>query len=71
MEGIVDRLVSEGHPIKKVEIWHNKDNEKMFEQMDVAEERCGGVPFFLNQHNGKTLCGEVSYEEMKTWAEGK
>lgn len=71
MEKIVDRLVSEGHDIEKVEVWHNKDNENLFEKMDVGEDNCGGVPFFINQKNKKTLCGEVTYKEMKDWAEAE
>lgn len=30
---------------------------------------CGGVPFFLNQITGKTICGKATYKELKNWAE--
>ena len=69
MEKLVDKLIKEGHPIKKIEIWHNEDNNKMMEKLDCEEEPCGGVPFFLNQNTGKTVCGEVPLSELKSWAE--
>ncbi len=69
MEKLVDKLVVEGYTIKKVEIWHNEKNNKMMEEMDCEPEPCGGVPFFLNQVSGKTVCGEVTYKELKKWAD--
>jgi hypothetical protein len=77
MEKLVDRLNLEGYTIKKVETWHDKENEKLFERLDkecaVREggEECGGVPFFMNQKSGKFICGEVSYKKLKDWADGK
>jgi len=71
MEVIVDKLISEGVNIKKVEIWHNKENDKMMEDLDIGNDKCGGVPFFLNQNTGKTICGEANYKEIKNWALGK
>ena len=72
MEKFVDKLAKEdGHKIRKVEIWHDEENNKMMEKLDCEEEPCGGVPFFLNQHSGNTVCGEVTYKELKEWAEGK
>ncbi len=68
VEKHVDRLIGEGHTIRKVEVWHNKENDKWLEALDVGENICGGVPFFLNQITGKTICGEASYEEVKKWA---
>jgi hypothetical protein len=64
----VDKLISEGVDIKKVEVWNNKDNDKMLTELDVGENMCGGVPFFLNQNTGKTICGEATYKEIKDWA---
>lgn len=71
MEALVDKLEAEGCHIKKVEIWHNKENEKFFESLDVGDDACGGVPFFYNENTKKTLCGEVKYKEIKEWAEFK
>jgi glutaredoxin-related protein len=69
MEKFVDKLKKEGHDIEKVEIWHNEKNNKMMEELDNEPEPCGGVPFFLNKKSKKTVCGEVTYKELKEWAE--
>lgn len=71
MEKHVDKLVKEGYTIRKIEIWHNEENSKLLEKLDCEDEPCGGVPFFLNQKTGKTVCGEVKFEELKKWAEGE
>ncbi len=66
----VDKLIAEGVNIKKIEVWHNKENDQMLTNLDVGDDMCGGVPFFLNQKTGKTICGEATYKEIKKWAEG-
>jgi len=71
MEKLVDKLMDEGFNFKKVEIWHNKKNEEKMVELDVGKDNCGGVPFFYNENNAKTICGEVPYDELKSWAEGK
>jgi hypothetical protein len=71
VEKHVDQLISEGVNIKKIEVWHNEENDKMLVELDVGENMCGGVPFFLNQNTSKTICGEATYKEIKNWAEGK
>ena len=70
-EKYVDKLINEGVYIKKVEVWHNKENDAILEKLDVGDDSCGGVPFFLNQKTGKTICGEATYKQIKNWAEGK
>ena len=71
VEKHVDKLISEGVLIKKIEVWHNAENDKMLEDLDKGDDMCGGVPFFLNQISGKKICGEATYKELKNWAEGK
>ena len=71
MESIVDKLINEGYNIKKLEVWHNEENDKLLENLDKGDECCGWVPFFLNQNTKKTICGEGDYKEVKNWAEGK
>ena len=72
MEKLLDKLTKEeGLAVEKIEIWHNEENNKMLEKLDCEPEPCGGVPFFLNQKTHKTLCGEVTYKEIKEWAMGK
>lgn len=71
VEKHVDRLISEEVKIKKMEVWNNKENDEMMMELDKGDDMCGGVPFFLNQNTGKTICGEATYEEIKKWAKGK
>ena len=71
VEKHVDKLIEEGFNIKKLEVWNNMENDKIMVDLDVGEDMCGGVPFFINQISGKTICGEATYKEIKSWAEGK
>ena len=51
------------------EVWHNPKNVQKFEACDKDGE-CGGVPFYYNTKTKKSVCGEVSYAELKKWASG-
>lgn len=70
-EKCVDKLIAEGLDIKKMEVYQNKENDKLLMELDIGENMCGGVPFFLNQKTGKTICGEATYKQIKNWVEGK
>lgn len=68
MEPLVARLEDEsGVTMEHLEIWHNEANAALYRQYDQG--RCGGVPFYYNTRSGKWLCGVVSYEALKQWAE--
>lgn len=68
MEKLVRDLEKEKHiQVERLEVWHNDENMKKFTQCDKDDE-CGGVPFFVNTDTGATICGETSYEELRTWA---
>ena len=70
MHALVERLEKEeGIQVERLEIWHNKDNEKKMMELDCGF--CGGVPFFYNTQTDKWICGEESYENLKNWAQGK
>ncbi len=71
VEKHVDDLILDGFDIKKLEVWNNKENDELMEELDKGDCMCGGVPFFLNQITSKTICGEATYKEVKNWAEGK
>lgn len=72
MEKILDKLIKEeGVTVRKIEIWHNEENNKLLEKLDCESEPCGGVPFFLNKKTCKTICGETTYKELKEWAKGE
>lgn len=53
--------------IVKLEVWHNEENRKMLEEIEVFSQ-CGGVPFFYNRISGKFVCGETTLEGLEEWA---
>ena len=66
---LVDKLEKElKTKVKRLETWHNKANEAKRKKADQGE--CGGVPFFVNEKTKEKLCGSVSYNKLKKWAEG-
>ena len=72
MRELTVRLEKEkGVKLERYEVWHNKENEKKMEELDIEKEPCGGVPFFINTKTGKTICGEASFKELVEWAEVK
>jgi len=71
IEKSVDRLIAEGFSIQKLEVWNNKENDKLMVELDVGKNECGGVPLLINQKTNKTICGEATYKQIKNWAEGK
>lgn len=80
MAPLVERLNAEEKiKIEQYEIWHNTENAKKMEEFDKDESgrvsggntACGGVPFFFNTETKKFICGEDSYENLKSWALGK
>tara|TARA_Y100000294_G_C8495231_1_gene312501 strand:+ start:200 stop:481 length:282 start_codon:yes stop_codon:yes gene_type:complete len=75
MNPIMEKIEKElGVKIARLEVWHNSDNAKILKKYDKDEqgnEFCGGVPFFFNEKTGKKICGNTSFEKLKSWAEGK
>lgn len=71
MEPLLGKLLFEtGISLLQKEVWNDSKNEAEMLRHD-KDDACGGVPFFLNTKTKKTLCGEVSYKELKKWAEDK
>ncbi|MEE9594434.1 MAG: hypothetical protein V3V92_03445 [Candidatus Hydrothermarchaeales archaeon] len=69
MDPLLERLEDEeGIKIKKIEVWHNEANAKLFRDFDKGY--CGGVPFFYNKRTDKWICGAMDYEDLKKWAAG-
>jgi thiol-disulfide isomerase/thioredoxin len=52
--------------VVKLEVWHNSENRAFLEKLDAG--KCGGIPFFFNEKNGKWICGNCKYEKLKEWA---
>lgn len=66
---IVDKLIAEGIPIKKLEVWHDEKNAEVMAQYDKG--LCGGVPFFYNKDSKQFICGETDEETLRRWAAGE
>lgn len=60
-----------GIPVKRFEVWHNKENMERVEALERGGAKVLGIPFFYNTQTGGALCGEVSYAKLKAWALGK
>jgi len=71
---LVDDFQEENNiDITELEVWHNSDNAKLMRSYgDTIKEACGGelgTPSFYNEKTGKAICGMVTKEQLKTWAE--
>lgn len=67
----VDNLIAEGVKIEKKEVWENEANAaEMRQHEEVISKACGGdlgVPAFLSADGSVAICGELTYEELKSW----
>ncbi|MFH1405342.1 MAG: hypothetical protein ABIH21_04580 [Patescibacteria group bacterium] len=69
MMPIIDKLISEGIKIEKLETWQNTENAN--KQKDLDKDMCGGVPFFINTDSGQWICGSTTEEKLRAWASGE
>lgn len=72
MRPLVEKLEKEtGVKLDRKEVWkeENAANVELMEKYD--QDQCGGVPYFYNTDTNSAICGECSYEELKTWALAK
>ena len=70
MHPAIEKLEKElGIELKKLEVWNNAENDKIWKSYDKG--LCGGVPFFFNTKTKKYICGEAEYDQLKDWATGK
>ncbi len=60
--------------VEQLEVWHDQENAEKkaeFDQDDDGSELCGGVPFFYNTETEEWICGETSYDDLVSWANGE
>ena len=68
MKPMIEKVEKDlGVSIEKIEVWNDEANAKRMEEIDKG--LCGGVPFFYNTATHKWICGEVPYEEFKSFAQ--
>lgn len=70
MRKLTDKLMKEypGTVVTRKEVWHNNKNMDLVKKCD-KDDACGGIPFFFNEKTEGWLCGEVTYEQLKEWAQ--
>ena len=76
MMPLVEKLEQEtAVRFEKLEVWHDEKNAaKMRGYKDIIMDASGGIlgtPAFIDVKGKRALVGEVSYEELKSWAAGK
>ncbi len=69
MMPIIDKLISEGFDIEKLETWHNEENADRLQKYDRG--LCGGVPFFYNTDSKQWICGATDETQLRKWAKGE
>ena len=75
MRPVVEQLEAEtGKKITELEVWHSEENAGVMRGYeDAIKKACGGdlgVPAFFNEKTKGAVCGMVTLEKLKSWAEG-
>ena len=70
MRRLIARIESEfGISIEEREVWQNESNYRLLENY-IKNHECPGIPVFVNTQTGVLLCGEVTYRQLLSWAQG-
>lgn len=70
MRRLIDRLNHEMDiTVDEREVWNNESNYRLLENYTTGRE-CPGIPVFVNTKSNVVLCGEISYNQLKSWAMG-
>ncbi len=63
-----------GKKITELEVWHSEENASVMRGYgDIIKKACGGdlgVPAFFNEKRKNAVCGMVTLEKLRAWAEG-
>ncbi len=70
MRRLIERLQSEfGISIEEREVWNTESNYRLLENY-TKDRECPGIPVFVNTQSNVVLCGEISYKQLMSWAQG-
>jgi hypothetical protein len=70
MRKLLQRLDHEfGITVSECEVFENESNYRLLENY-TKQKKCPGTPVFVNTRTGVVLCGEVSYSQLRDWAQG-
>ncbi len=63
-----------GKKITELEVWHSEENASVMRGYGaIIKKACGGdlgVPAFFNEKTKNAVCGMVTLDKLKAWAEG-
>lgn len=70
MRRLIERLNHEfGIVVDEREVWNNEANYRLMENY-LKESDCPGIPVFMNTQTNVLLCGEITYKQLVSWAQG-
>lgn len=70
MRRLIERLENEfSITVDEQEVWQNETNYRRMENY-TRNHDCPGIPVFVNTQTNVILCGEVTYRQLLSWAQG-
>ncbi|HQV64768.1 MAG TPA: hypothetical protein PKZ56_00865 [Candidatus Paceibacterota bacterium] len=70
MRRLISRMETEfGIIVDEREVWTNESNYRLMENYTHNTD-CPGIPVFVNTTTNVALCGEVTYKQLVSWAQG-
>jgi hypothetical protein len=70
MRRLISRMETEfGITVDEREVWTNESNYRLMENY-TRDTDCPGIPVFVNITTNVVLCGEVTYKQLISWAQG-
>lgn len=70
MRRLISRMETEfGIIVDEREVWTNESNYRLMENY-TRDTDCPGIPVFINTTTNVVLCGEVTYKQLVSWAQG-
>lgn len=70
MRRLIKRLKTEfSIEVEEKEVWQHENNYRLMENYTHNHD-CPGIPVFVNTETNVILCGEVSYKQLLSWAQG-
>ena len=70
MRRLVERLAHEfGINVDEREVWEHEANYRLMENY-IKDGDCPGIPVFVNTQTNVVLCGEITYKQLTSWAQG-
>lgn len=70
MRRLIERLKNEfSIDVEEKEVWQHETNYRLMENYTRGHD-CPGIPMFINTQTSVILCGEITYKQLLSWAQG-